>query len=329
MPGSRVCGNTGFFISKKEGVFSMKNKGTFMAIVAIFGIISMAALCNNNNGTTSTSTTKTKTKIEMVSVPGGSFEMGNPDTSIAYSDSERPVHTVTLDGFKMGKYPVTQEQYRAVMEKDPNYFHGGPGREAAAGEVQEKRPVEQVSWYDAIVFCNKLSMAEGLTPAYRINGSTNPADWGDVPTGNNSTWNAVAIVNATGYRLPTEAQWEYAAKGGKGAPGNYTYAGSNDIDAVAWYDGNSGEKTHEVGKKKANGLGLYDMSGNVWEWCWDWYGGYPSGPQTDPYGAVSGAGRVIRGGGWYDSAEYVRSAFRNIIDPYFGDCYIGFRLMRP
>jgi formylglycine-generating enzyme required for sulfatase activity len=174
-------------------------------------------------------------------------------------------------------------------------------------------------------------MAESLTPAYRISGSTNPADWGDVPTSSsNSTWNAAEIVSgSTGYRLPTEAQWEYAAKGGNGTPGNYTYAGSDDPDVVAWYGSNSGGKTHEVGKKAPNGLGLYDMSGNIWEWCWDWYGGYSSGAQTDPTGAVSGTGRVIRGGDWNASAVDVRSVYRYGNNPGYRLDNIGFRLVCP
>jgi formylglycine-generating enzyme required for sulfatase activity len=191
--------------------------------------------------------------------------------------------------------------------------------------------VETVSWYDAIVFCNKLSVAEGLSPAYSIAGSIDPSDWGAVPTSNNATWDAAVIVSGSnGYRLPTEAQWEYAAKGGDGSPGNYTYSGSDNVDAVAWYSGNSGSMTHEVGKKAANGLGLYDMSGNVWEWCWDWYGAYTNQAQTDPTGPASGANRVLRGGGWYDSAVLVRSAYRyyNFSPDYRGN-FIGFRLVRP
>ncbi|MDR0302379.1 MAG: formylglycine-generating enzyme family protein, partial [Treponema sp.] len=115
----------------------------------------------------------------------------------------------------------------------------------------------------------------------------------------------------------------------KGTPKEYTYSGSNMADEVAWYGNNSGGKTHEVGKKKANGLGLYDMSGNVWEWCWDWYDEYPSGPQTDPTGAVSGAIRVGRGGSWSNSAEGVRSAYRIHGNPYYGFDSVGFRLVRP
>ena len=245
------------------------------------------------------------TEIEMVYVPGGSFQMG--DTGSGYSD-ERPVHTVTVSGFYMGKYEVTQEQYQTVMGSNPSYFSSNP----ATGETQNKRPVEEVTWDKAVEFCNKLSEREGLTRAYTISGT-------------NVTWNR----NATGYRLPTEAEWEYAAKGGNGSPGNYTYSGSNNVGEVAWYYGNSGSKTHEVGKKAPNGLGLYDMSGNVWEWCWDWYGTYPSTAQTDPTGASSGSIRVRRGGGWFDSAEDVRSAYRNYFIPYYRYFNLGFRLARP
>jgi len=259
--------------------------------------------------------------VEMIQIPGGSFQMGGNSNS-----NEQPVHTVTLSGFYMGKYEVTQEQWTTVMGSNPSSFTSSP----ATGEVQNKRPVEYVSWYDTLVFCNKLSMREGLSPAYRISGSTDPANWGTVPTSSNSTWNAVLIVaDSTGYRLPTEAQWEYAARGGNGSPGNYTYSGSNTVGEVAWYESNSGSKTHEVGKKSPNGLGLYDMSGNVWEWCWDWYGSYSSGAQTDPMGVSSGSGRVRRGGSWGDSAEDIRSTYRGSYGPYGRINSFGFRLVRP
>jgi formylglycine-generating enzyme required for sulfatase activity len=240
--------------------------------------------------------------VDMVFVPGGSFEMGK-ELNPASGYGDQTPHTVTLSGFYMGRTEVTQELYQAVMGTNPSNYRG------------DNLPVETVSWYDAVEFCNALSEREDLTPAYTVNGT-------DV------TWNR----NATGYRLPTEAQWEYAAKGGDPlAPGwvGYTYAGSNDPDEVAWHSGNSGSRTHEVGTKAANGLGLYDMIGNVWEWCWDWYDSYSSEPQTNPGGASSGSDRVLRGGYWYDSAEFVRSAFRSISDPDYRSNSVGFRLVRP
>jgi len=268
-----------------------------------------------------------KKLVEMVQIPGGSFNMGSSDVL-----EERPVHTVTLSGFYMGKYEVTQEQWTVVMGNNPSSFTSSP----ASGEVQSRRPVENVSWYDTLIFCNKLSMREGLSPAYRISGSTDPADWGNVPTSSNSTWDAVEIVTgSSGYRLPTEAQWEYAARGGNGSPGGYKYSGSNTVGDVAWYYGNS-SGTHEVGKKTPNGLGLYDMSGNVYEWCWDRYGNYSSGAQINPMGAASGAYRVLRGGGWHSSYDYFHSTWRGIKEPFFryyidynGFSELGFRLARP
>jgi formylglycine-generating enzyme required for sulfatase activity len=247
------------------------------------------------------------------------------DLGTAATGNVTPVHTVTLTGFQMSKYPVTQAQYEAVMGSNPSNFKTN----ITAGEVQENRPVEQVSWYDALVFCNKLSKAEGLAPAYEILGSDDPDVWGTVPTTSNSYWNAVIIVaGSNGYRLPTEAQWEYAAKGGSLSQ-SYTYAGSDTVGDVAWYATNGGGKTHEVGKKDPNELNLYDMSGNVVEWCWDWYGTYSGTAQTDPLGAVSGSSRVVRGGYWDYSAENVRSAYRVSDNPSNRFYGIGFRLVRP
>jgi formylglycine-generating enzyme required for sulfatase activity len=174
-------------------------------------------------------------------------------------------------------------------------------------------PVEAVSWYDAIEYCNKRSIREGLMPAYRGSGD-----------------DITCAVKASGYRLPTEAEWEYAARGGKlGEFLVYRYAGSNNVDSVGWYDGNSGNKTHPIGKKQPNDLGLYDMSGNVFEWCWDWYDDYPTSSQTDPMGASSGSFRVFRGGSWGNYGRLLRSAWRNINTPSERYFNIGFRLVRP
>ncbi len=152
--------------------------------------------------------------------------------------------------------------------------------------------MEEVTWYDAVQYCNMLSAKNGLNSCYTINGT-----------------NVTCDFSKNGFRLPTEAEWEYAAKGGRQNRG-MKYAGSNSPDEVAWYRDNSGGKTHPVGQKQANEMGLYDMSGNVFEWCWDLYGVYSASSQTDPEGALSETYRVLRGGSWEPGADHVRTAFR-------------------
>ncbi|MDR2484547.1 MAG: formylglycine-generating enzyme family protein, partial [Treponema sp.] len=208
-----------------------------------------------------------------VKIPGGTFMMGSPADEPGRASNETQ-HQVTVGSFYMGRYAVTQAEWRAVMGNNPSSFEGG------------SLPVECVNWYDAVEYCNKRSRREGLSPAYRINGT-------DV------RWDR----NVNGYRLPTEAEWEYACRAGTSGPFS---TGNNITTSQANYNGNypynnnakgaNRRKTVEVGSFGSNGWGLYDMHGNVWEWCWDWYEDYTGAAQTDPAGPSAGGDRVLRGG---------------------------------
>lgn len=217
-------------------------------------------------------------KYNMVWVDGGTFRMGATSEQGSEISDEKPVHSVTLSGYYIGKTEVTQALWQAVMGSNPSYFEG------------DDLPVEQVSWDDCQEFIRKLNSLTGQN-----------------------------------FRLPTEAEWEFACRGGNNSRG-YKYSGSNYIDNVAWYDGNSGDKTHPVATKSPNELGIYDMSGNVWEWCADWYGDYSSGRQTNPKGPYGGSYRVCRGGGWGDGAGDCRSSNRRNGDPTDRNNNLGLRL---
>ncbi|MFA5498227.1 MAG: SUMF1/EgtB/PvdO family nonheme iron enzyme [Candidatus Cloacimonadia bacterium] len=191
---------------------------------------------------------------------------------------ERPQGLPSLiSSFYISKYQLTQKEWVEVMGNNPS------------GRRGDNLPVEKISWYDTIDYCNKRSVKGGLTPCYSIDGDTNPSDW--------SSGKVECDWDANGYRLPTNAEWEFAAGGGNKSRG-YVYSGSDNLDEVGWFDENSGDEIHPVGQKMPNELGLYDMSGNVAEWCWDWYDEkyLYKAPIKDPKGPESGDARVTRGG---------------------------------
>jgi formylglycine-generating enzyme required for sulfatase activity len=261
-------------------------------------------------------------------VPAGSFQRDSTPANV----------TIITRGYWMGETEVTQELFLAVMGVNPSDFTSG----AEVGEDQNKRPVERVRWYDAIAFCNKLSLADGKEPVYSVSGVI---DWNTVviPATDTPAWNDADMdTGKNGYRLPTEMEWMWAAMGAdktvqpnttgydKGYAGSAEGSGQINLGDYAWYSGNSGSKTHEAGKKDANELGLYDMNGNVVEWCWDWwYGSYPGGNQWDPQGASSGASRVRCGGGWSAGAANMRPALRGSNSPSWRSNDLGFRVVCP
>ena len=251
---------------------------------------------------------------QMIKVEGGFFSMGSNDEY--RGKDELPIHIVKIEDFYISKYEVTQGEYKVIMKKTPSYGDYGIG---------SNYPVNNVNWYNAVEYCNALSKKEGLTPCYTIdknsNDSNNKSIYDDLK------WLVVCDFSANGYRLPTEAEWEYASKGGAKS-NNYIYSGSNDIDKVAWNDNNSEGSCHSVGTKASNELGLYDMSGNVWEWCWDWYDEYSSEAVSDPQGVSSQSSRVKRGGYWDNHRNYCRMANRSKSTPSNQSNGIGFRLVR-
>ncbi len=240
----------------------------------------------------------TKSGIEMVVIPGGSFEMGSKSTS----PDEMPVHKVSISPFWMDRYEVVQEEFRKYQLPDPSHFKGA------------KQPLEQINWTDAALYCNDRSRAEGLEPCY-----------------DEKTWEC--NFAASGYRLPTEAEWEYACRAGNST--QYSFGnGPGALKDYAWYTQNSTGTTHPVGQKKPNAWGLYDMHGNVAEWCNDRYSEtyYQQSPGSDPRGPTEGKERALRGGAWNSSAESCRSAYRasdpSIDDTCLANDAIGFRCVR-
>ena len=223
----------------------------------------------------------------MVDVNGGIFNMGaTAEQGNNVYNNERPIHEVTLSSFSIGRYEVTQEEWEAVMDINRSIFKGA------------KQPVQMVSWDDCQEFIRKLN----------------------------------AMTNMS-FRLPTEAEWEFAARGGNKSRG-FKYSGSDNLDDVAWFKENSRDKgeqspdygTHSVGQKRPNELGLYDMCGNVWEWCSDWFGDYSPSPQTNPQGPSSGSLRVFRGGSWFLAPLHCRLSGRFYSTPDYRNSDLGLRL---
>lgn len=245
-----------------------------------------------------------KESKRMSDIPAGEFMMGALDSDGDAKSNEKPRHRVSLSrGFLLGKYTVTQALYESVMGEKPGRFKGG------------SRPVEKVSWVDAVLFCNKLSASEGLEEVYRLPDGLEEA------TNKQTSWRPDEVdtlsqgvetdLSRNGYRLPTEAEWEYSAKGGE----EHLCSGSDKLDEVGWYYGNSGYETHVVGQKKANGFALFDMSSNVREWCSDdWgeeYSSRTAEVTVDPHPTATEIPfRVLRGGSGYDDAGCSRVSFR-------------------
>ena len=270
----------------------------------------------------------------IVNIPKGFVEVTG--TTIKGNETWTPVSRVFVSGRSLtipNLYVCDHEVTQAEYEK---YCKYGESPEEAYGKG-DNYPAYNVNWFDAVVYCNLRSMDEGLIPAYAISGETDPTKWSGIagnetdkycgPSSINGTWNSMTFDNtADGYRLPTEAEWEYIARGA--ASSSTTYSGSDTVDDVAWYDDNSDSKTHEVKGKAANALGIYDMSGNIWEWCWDRYGSISS--STDAAGSASDSNRVWRGGAWdssvYGCPVYIRADTYS--SPDFRSANLGFRVVR-
>ncbi len=234
---------------------------------------------------------------EMVELPGGTFLMGSPESdNLAWSD-EKPQHKVTVFGFAMSRYVVTRRMYREVIKETPSQWR--------KDQDDDRLPANYVDWFDAVKFCNALSEQQGLQPCYRIEDKQ--VEWDR---------------EANGYRLPTEAEWEYAVRAGTTTRW-FCGEESDELERYAWFTKNIFKgiarafkgSVHPVGEKEPNPWGFHDLAGNVWEWCWDWYGAYSSEAGIDPVGPLTGGSRVLRGGAYWLVAWLLRSADRGGNEP--------------
>jgi len=275
---------------------------------------------------TSQESIKNSIGMTLMLIPAGEFFMGSPDDATEAQQVEKPSHRVRITKpFYLGAHEVTQAEYQAVLAKNPSYLAPtGGGRDQVSGQASDQYPVGAVSWLDAVRYCNVLSGTEGKKPFYEFDGKDfRVPDW-----------------NGLGYRLPTEAEWEYACRANALTPARYSFG--DDVTELAeygWFDGNSSFRPHPVCHKKPNGFGLYDMHGNVAEWCWDWFGQdyYIQSAANDPTGPAGAAiarvrdrenaeCRIFRGGGCNAGAGFNRSASRNWHVPGYRSNTVGFRL---